>query len=134
MGTKAWLSRYQETERRIDHLIECVRRLASAAQYPTMRLDSPRSSHSTASRQESCIEQMADLQGDLIPLIDTSVDQLREIQAALGTLPWSTRDVMIERYVMGRSWDDVAKTTGLCRRHCMKLHKEGLEALTSFVE
>lgn len=124
-----------DLQSRINVLEEKLQCLKSKAESPPVaKLDGLPHAHGVkTSRIESLAEQIICAEKELASLREAQIENQLELMLALFRHVKETRifDVMILRYVEGKSFDEIATQMDYSERRIYQWHKQGLEILRS---
>lgn len=71
-----------------------------------------------------------------LELKDAELEAIRirqKVFDVIRTVPGEKGDVLYERYINLKSWDEVANSVGYSKRHARNLHDEALEVVNHFL-
>lgn len=127
MTAKEYLSQVYQIDRRITDLLEQAEALRELVTRVTPVLsDIPRSATADPHRMEASIVKMLDLEHEITAQIDRLVDLKREIMGLLQRLPTEYQSLLEQRYLLFKTWGQMAALLGYGERHVYKLHAQAL--------
>ena len=131
MKPKEYLSRYAAAERRIHYLEEQKERWHRRATRVTPQYGPvPGSSSGPSDPVGDAVIKMYAVEKDIIAEIDKAADLLREIQAAIDTVPDAIqREVLERRYIGMQSLEKIAVEMNYSYHWVRHLHGRALQAV-----
>ncbi|WP_405366286.1 hypothetical protein [Ruminobacter sp.] len=94
--------------------------------------DSPKSTASNY-RLEECTQKIMDLQEELCSAMADLVDVTCEIGKAIQKLDnYDYQDLLVNRYVLGKTWEKIAEDMNYGIRNVHRLHGEALREIKIF--
>ena len=131
MTVKQWLWRYRNADKRIDNLLKERHEVYERLTKITAALDSdPVSSTHDPHKFDEIIE----LDNYIRQRIAKSIGIRLEIISTINLLDdWQYRDILTYRYIHGQTWEQVADTVHMSRRHVTRLHGDALNALRAII-
>lgn len=122
------LKRFQESRKRIDHLKERLQDLGDVRLSGVTYTSEPGHQSSEISDVTGNMAiRIATLKDQLEDEVSRWLDMFLEIYNILEQLERKYRLVMTSRYLIGRTWDDVAEDSGYdSTKNCILLHNQAL--------
>lgn len=84
----------------------------------------------TENRLEKLTENVIEYEDSLTVSIELYIDCCRKCEEYLCTLPAAEATVLRQRYLLARTWDEVADATNYSARHCKRLAKNALSKMS----
>ena len=135
MTAKEYLSQARLLDMRIRAKIQQIERLNEVADGCTATL--PGSSHDGsrgASRVESCILKIAEVQEELKNDVDALMERKKEIVAVIQAVEDAELQILLEkRYLCFLSWGRLAAEMRYSVQHAYRLHDAALAAVTEIL-
>ena len=131
------VKRYLRQARDLDMLIHTkqaeqarLRELAEGLSSPTM---GDRVAASKGNTSMQTVDKIVDLQVEIDKEIAELVDMIAEIHAKIEQLSDpAEKAVLTERYINGRSWEEIAEIVGYTVRQTLNIHGRALKHFTLF--
>lgn len=131
------VKRYLRQARELDMLIhtkqaeqERLRELAEGLSSPQI---GDRVSASKGNTSMQTVDKIVDLQAEIDKEITELVDMIAEIHAKIERLSDpAEKAVLTERYINGRSWEEIAGIVGYTVRQTLNIHGRALKHFTLF--
>lgn len=128
---KAYLERYKEANREIDCLCEELSRWrAVATKITTVLSQEPAGGHEGENQIELAVEKIIALEGQINASIDRALEIKKQVEEAIQTVQDGTlREVLIQRYILGKKWEQIADDMNYGYQWICKLHGRALQAI-----
>lgn len=134
MTAKDFLRQYEEAER-------LVLRLKTEYQEETEQIDSIRSSVGDGTPHGSAISKTVEIRAMKLATkalewkqAELDAVQIRqEIVKVINMIPGEKGDVLYQRYINLKTWDDVADAVGYTKRHVHRIHGDALKAVQDVI-
>lgn len=124
MTTKQWLMRARNIDREIDSLVKARGELYDRV---TKITQSYTGDVVQSTKDPHRFEKLAEYEIEIDHRIDKLIDVKREINAKINQLPdWKLRMVLFERYLLGRTWEQIAVDMHYTYQHVCRLHGRAL--------
>lgn len=124
MTTKQWLMRARNIDREIDSLIKARGELYDRV---TKITQSYTGDVVQSTKDPHRFEKLAEYEIEIDLRIDKLIDVKREINAKINQLSdWKLRMVLFERYLLGRTWEQIAVDMHYTYQHVCRLHGRAL--------
>ncbi len=132
---KLYLKQYEEAE-------QIVRRLKTEYEVETDKIDTIRSSIGDGTPHGGATAKTVEIRA--LKLAEKALEwkqaeldalQIRqEIVGAINKVPGAWGQVLYERYINFKTWDDVADAVGYSKRQAQRIHGEALRLLEDVIE
>ena len=131
MNAKEFLMRGINLERRVDTIKDQIEHYKSLVNNCTVTYsDSPKSTASNY-KLEECTQKIMDLQAELCEAMADLVDVTCEISRAIQKIEnYDYQDLLVKRYVLGKSWEKIADDMNYSEQHIHRLHGEALKKIS----
>lgn len=128
---KAYLERYKEADREIDRLCEELSRWRALATKITPVLSQePAGSCEGGNQIELAVEKIIDLEGKINAKIDEALIIRQRVEDAIQTVQDGTlREVLAQRYILCKRWEQIAVDMNYGYQWVCKLHGRALQAI-----
>ena len=128
---KAYLERYGEVDREIDRLCEELSRWRAVATKITPVLSQePAGGHEGENQIELAVEKIIALEGQINASIDRALEIKKQVEEAIQTVQDGTlREVLIQRYILGKKWGQIAVHMNYTYQWTCSLHGKALKEL-----
>lgn len=124
MTIKQWLTRARNIDREIDALVKARGELYDRV---TKITQSFTGDVVQSTKDPHRYEKLAEYEIEIDKRIDQLIDVKREINAAINELQdWRLRMVLFERYLLGRTWEQIAVDMHFSYQHVCRLHGRAL--------
>lgn len=124
MTTKQWLMRARNIDREIDSLVKARGELYDRV---TKITQSYTGDVVQSTKDPHRFEKLAEYEIEIDIRIDKLIDVKREINSAINELTdWKLRMVLFERYLLGRTWEQIAVDMHYTYQHVCRLHGRAL--------
>ncbi len=135
LTSREYLKQYEEAER-------LVRRLENEYQEETEKIDSIRSSVGDGTPHGGAISKTVEIQAmrlaeKALEWKQAELDAVRirqEVVNVINQIPGEQGDVLYERYINLKRWDDVAEAVGYSVRQTHRIHQAALGSLQVVLE
>ncbi len=133
MNAKEFLMRGINLERRVETIREQIEHYKALVNDCSVTYsDSPKSTASNY-RLEECTQKIMDLQEELCSAMADLVDVTCEIGKAIQKLDnYDYQDLLVNRYVLGKTWEKIAEDMNYGIRNVHRLHGEALREIKIF--
>lgn len=132
MTTKQWLLRARNIDREIDSLIKARGELYDRV---TKITQSYTGDVVQSTKDPHRFEKLAEYEIEIEQRIDRLIDVKREINAGINQLKdWRLRMVLFERYLLGRTWEQIAVDMHFSYQHVCRLHGRALIEMTEVLQ
>ena len=133
MNAKDFLMRGINLERRVETIKDQIEHYKSLVNDCSVTYsDSPKSTASNY-KLEDCTQKIMDLQEELCSTMADLVDVTCEIGKAIQKLDnYDYQDLLVKRYVLGKTWEKIAEDMNYELRYIHKLHGKALRELKIF--
>lgn len=133
MNAKEFLMRGINLERRVETIKEQIEHYKALVNDCSVTYsDSPKSTASNY-KLEECTQKIMDLQEELCSAMADLVDVTCEIGKAIQKLDnYDYQDLLVNRYVLGKTWEKIAEDMNYGIRNVHRLHGEALRELKIF--
>ena len=127
MNAKEFLMRGINLERRVETIKEQIEHYKALVNDCSVTYsDSPKSTASNY-KLEECTQKIMDLQEELCSAMADLVDVTCEIGKAIQKLDnYDYQDLLVNRYVLGKTWEKIAEDMNYGIRNVHRLHGEAL--------
>ena len=131
MNAKEFLMRGINLERRVDTIKEQIEHYKSLVNDCSVTYsDSPKSTASNY-KLEECTQKIMDLQEELCEAMADLVDVTCEISRAIQKIEnYDYQDLLVKRYVLGKTWEKIAEEMNYSEQHIHRLHGEALKKIS----
>ena len=131
MNAKEFLMRGINLERRVDTIKEQIEHYKSLVNDCSVTYsDSPKSTASNY-KLEECTQKIMDLQEELYEAMADLVDVTCEISRAIQKIEnYDYQDLLVKRYVLGKTWEKIAEEMNYSEQHIHRLHGEALKKIS----
>ena len=131
MNAKDFLMRGINLERRVDTIKEQIEHYKSLVNDCSVTYsDSPKSTASNY-KLEECTQKIMDLQEELCEAMADLVDVTCEISRAIQKIEnYDYQDLLVKRYVLGKTWEKIAEEMNYSEQHIHRLHGEALKKIS----
>ena len=125
---KAYLERYKKADREIDRLCEELSRWRALATKITPVLSQePAGGHEGENQIELAVKKIIALEGQINAKIDDLLKIKQQVEKAIQTVQDGTlREVLIQRYILGKRWEQIAVDMNYSWRRIYQLHGKAL--------
>lgn len=125
---KAYLERYKEANREIDCLCEELSRWwALATKITPVLSQEPTGGHEGENQIELAVEKIIALEGQINTKIDEMLKTKQRVEKAIQTVQDGTlREVLVQRYILGKKWEQIADDMNYSWRRIYQLHGKAL--------
>ena len=132
MTAKEYLSQAMHLDKAIDKKLEYMERLKAQATKATATIsDMPGASSRDVTAREVVIAKLIDLEDEINQDIDQLVDLKRKIVKQIDRLEEvKCRELLMDRYILAYSWEQIAREMGCTVRYVYKLHGRALDEFT----
>lgn len=131
MTVKQWLRRYQNADHRIDSLLRDRQEVYDRLIKITSALNGDAVS---STKDPHKFDELAELDIFIRQRVAQSMAIRLEITTAIDELEdWRQREILIYRYLNNYTWEQVADTIHISRRHVTRLHGDALNALRAII-
>ena len=137
MNAKAYLSQAIWLDQMIDTKLEQMATLKSLAMKSTTSFTQERiyGGNIERSKMESTIVKVMDLENEINVDIDRLVDLKKDIQDTIKMMDDINQQLLLElRYLVRKSWDEVAEVLGYDKRWVMRLHGRALKEIDEILK
>ena len=133
MNAKEFLMRGINLERRVETIKEQIEHYKALVNDCSVTYsDSPKSTASNY-KLEECTQKIMDLQEELCSAMADLVDVTCEIGKAIQKLDnYDYQDLLVNRYVLGKTWEKIAEDMNDGIRNVHRLHGEALREIKIF--
>ncbi len=133
MNAKDFLMRGINLERRVETIKEQIEHYKTLVNDCSVTYsDSPKSTASNY-KLEECTQKIMDLQEELCSAMADLVDVTCEIGKAIQKLDnYDYQDLLVNRYVLGKTWEKIAEDMNYGIRNVHRLHGEALREIKIF--
>lgn len=133
MNAKDFLMRGINLERRVETIKEQIEHYKALVNDCSVTYsDSPKSTASNY-KLEECTQKIMDLQEELCSAMADLVDVTCEIGKAIQKLDnYDYQDLLVNRYVLGKTWEKIAEDMNYGIRNVHRLHGEALREIKIF--
>ena len=133
MNAKEFLMRGINLERRVETIKDQIEHYKALVNDCSVTYsDSPKSTASNY-KLEDCTQKIMDLQEELCSAMADLVDVTCEIARAIQKLgDYDYQDLLVKRYVLGKTWEKIAEEMNYELRYIHKLHGKALRELKIF--
>lgn len=133
MNAKEFLMRGINLERRVETIKEQIEHYKALVNDCSVTYsDSPKSTTSNY-KLEECTQKIMDLQEELCSAMADLVDVTCEIGKAIQKLDnYDYQDLLVNRYVLGKTWEKIAEDMNYGIRNVHRLHGEALREIKIF--
>ena len=133
MNAKDFLMRGINLERRVETIKEQIEHYKALVNDCSVTYsDSPKSTASNY-KLEDCTQKIMDLQEELCSAMADLVDVTCEIGKAIQKLDnYDYQDLLVNRYVLGKTWEKIAEDMNYGIRNVHRLHGEALREIKIF--
>jgi hypothetical protein len=133
MNAKEFLMRGINLERRVETIREQIEHYKALVNDCSVTYsDSPKSTASNY-KLEECTQKIMDLQEELCSAMADLVDVTCEIGKAIQKLDnYDYQDLLVNRYVLGKTWEKIAEDMNYGIRNVHRLHGEALREIKIF--
>ncbi|WP_405350122.1 hypothetical protein [Ruminobacter amylophilus] len=133
MNAKEFLMRGINLERRVETIKEQIEHYKALVNDCSVTYsDSPKSTASNY-KLEECTQKIMDLQEELCSAMADLVDVTCEIGKAIQKLDnYDYQDLLVNRYVLGKTWEKIAEDMNYGIRNVHRLHGEALREIKIF--
>ena len=133
MNAKEFLMRGINLERRVETIKEQIEHYKALVNDCSVTYsDSPKSTASNY-KLEECTQKIMDLQEELCSAMADLVDVTCEIGKAIQKLDnYDYQDLLVNRYVLGKTWEKIAEDMNYGVRNVHRLHGEALREIKIF--
>ena len=133
MNAKDFLMRGINLERRVETIKEQIEHYKALVNDCSVTYsDSPKSTASNY-KLEECTQKIMDLQEELCSAMADLVDVTCEIARAIQKLDnYDYQDLLVMRYVLGKTWEKIAEDMNYGIRNVHRLHGEALREIKIF--
>ena len=131
MNAKDFLMRGINLERRVDTIKEQIEHYKALVNDCSVTYsDSPKSTASNY-KLEECTQKIMDLQEELCEAMADLVDVTCEISRAIQKIEnYDYQDLLVKRYVLGKTWEKIAEEMNYSEQHIHRLHGEALKKIS----
>ena len=127
---KTYLRRLRWISRDITSKEELLQKWRTRATSVTVRLDPNKVKGGGSTSAEDLLVAMADLEIELQEQIRESVEDEKQALVLIGKLEDERyREILLQRYFLGRTWREIAEAIGYDERHVTRLHGYALQEL-----
>ena len=127
---KIYLRRLRWISRDITSKEELLHKWRTRATSVTVRLDPNKVKGGGNMSAEDLLVAMADLEIELQEQIRESVEDEEQALVLIGKLEDERyREILLQRYFLGKTWRDIAEAIGYDERHVTRLHGYALQEL-----
>ena len=125
---KAYLERYKESDREIDRLCEELSRWRALATKITPVLSQePAGSCEGGNRIELAVEKIIALEGQInTKIVELLIIRQRVEDAIQTVMDGTLREVLTQRYILGKRWEQIAVDMNYSWRRIYQLHGKAL--------
>ena len=125
---KAYLERYKEANQEIDRLCEELSRWRALATKITPVLSQePAGGHEGENQIELAVKKIIALEGQINAKIDDLLKIKQQVEKAIQTVQDGTlREVLIQRYILGKKWEQIADGMNYDYRWVLRLYGKAL--------
>ena len=136
MTTKAYLGQARFLDMRIKSKIQQIASLRELATSCTAVLsDMPRNPNHGASKVESCVMKIIEVQAGLQDDINALVELKKEIMATIHAVEDVELQTLLEkRYLCFLSWERIAVEMHYSIQHIYRMHETALDAVTEILD
>ena len=133
MNAKDFLMRGINLERRVETIKDQIEHYKALVNDCSVTYsDSPKSTASNY-KLEECTQKIMDLQEELCSAMADLVDVTCEIGKAIQKLDnYDYQDLLVNRYVLGKTWEKIAEDMNYGIRNVHRLHGEALREIKIF--
>lgn len=133
MNAKDFMMRGINLERRVETIKDQIEHYKTLVNDCSVTYsDSPKSTTSNY-KLEDCTQKIMDLQEELCSAMADLVDVTCEIARAIQKLDnYDYQDLLVMRYVLGKTWEKIAEDMNYELRYIHKLHGKALRELKIF--
>ena len=133
MNAKDFMMRGINLERRVETIKEQIEHYKTLVNDCSVTYsDSPKSTTSNY-KLEDCTQKIMDLEEELCSAMADLVDVTCEIARAIQKLDnYDYQDLLVMRYVLGKTWEKIAEDMNYELRYIHKLHGKALRELKIF--
>ena len=133
MNAKDFMMRGINLERRVETIKDQIEHYKALVNDCSVTYsDSPKSTASNY-KLEECTQKIMDLQEELCSAMADLVDVTCEIARAIQKLgDYDYQDLLVKRYVLGKTWEKIAEEMNYELRYIHKLHGKALRELKIF--
>ena len=133
MNAKEFLMRGINLERRVETIKEQIEHYKALVNDCSVTYsDSPKSTASNY-KLEECTQKIMDLQEELCSAMADLVNVTCEIGKAIQKLDnYDYQDLLVNRYVLGKTWEKIAEDMNYGIRNVHRLHGEALREIKIF--
>ena len=133
MNAKDFMMRGINLERRVETIKDQIEHYKALVNDCSVTYsDSPKSTASNY-KLEECTQKIMDLQEELCSAMADLVDVTCEIARAIQKLDnYDYQDLLVMRYVLGKTWEKIAEDMNYELRYIHKLHGKALRELKIF--
>lgn len=127
---KAYLRRYLDAQREVDRLCEELARLRALSTKITPTMSDLPGGHG-GDRLQAAVDMITELENQVNAKIDEWRDLRDQIVASINTVDdYRLRSILLDRYVSGKRWEQIAVDAHLEYRWVLRLHNKALQRLT----
>jgi len=133
MNAKEFLMRGRNIEHRVETIKEQIEHYRSMVNNCTATYsDSPKSTTSNY-KLEECTQKIMELQEELCSAMVDLVDVTCEISRAIQKIDnYDYQNLLVNRYVLGKTWEKIAEDMNYGIRNVHRLHGEALREIKIF--
>ena len=133
MNAKDFMMRGINLERRVETIKDQIEHYKALVNDCSVTYsDSPKSTASNY-KLEECTQKIMDLQEELCSAMADLVDVTCEIGKAIQKLDnYDYQDLLVNRYVLGKTWEKIAEDMNYGIRNVHRLHGEALREIKIF--
>jgi hypothetical protein len=130
MTAKEYLQQYGDINRSINSKLEERRQLFILATKTTQVLTTDRVQSTQEIKIEKIVAKIVDLEKEIDEEIDQLVNLRRKILNTIIAIPdYRLRQVLIQRYIHGKKWEQIAVDLNYDYRYVLKLHGYALQEI-----
>lgn len=130
---KTYLERYRKADQEIDRLCEELSRWRARATKITPTLETV-GGHRDSRLVETAVEKILVIEEEINDRIDEALEIKQQVVDAIKTVPDQTLQMVLsQRYILGKTWEQVAAALHFSWRQIVRLHEKALVAIDEHV-